>query len=86
MAKANLVLPGGTKVAIEGTADEVAGLLERFSDGAAAESPVSGPRDVRAIVAMLERVAPVRDENRDRDHRGVHRHATIRVPEDSACD
>jgi hypothetical protein len=38
MAKANLVLPGGAKVAIEGTADEVAGLLERFSDGAAAES------------------------------------------------
>jgi hypothetical protein len=46
MAKANLVLPGGTKVAIEGTADEVAGLLERFSDGAAAESsnPAIGTR------------------------------------------
>lgn len=38
MAKANLVLPGGAKVAIEGTPDEVAGLLQRFSDGLAAES------------------------------------------------
>lgn len=31
MAKANLVLPDGTKVTIDGTADEVAMLLERFS-------------------------------------------------------
>ena len=31
MAKANLLLPDGTKVAIEGTADEVAALLVRFS-------------------------------------------------------
>jgi len=31
MTKANLVLPGGTKVSIDGTADEVASLLERFS-------------------------------------------------------
>ena len=30
MAKANLVLPDGTTVAIEGTADEVAVLLGRF--------------------------------------------------------
>jgi hypothetical protein len=42
MAKANLVLPEGTKVAIDGTADEVASLLERFSStggsGSAAKS------------------------------------------------
>jgi hypothetical protein len=31
MAQANLVLPDGTKVAIDGSADEVAALLERFS-------------------------------------------------------
>ena len=31
MAKANLVLPDGTKVTIEGTATEVATLLDRFS-------------------------------------------------------
>lgn len=31
MAKANLLLPDGTKVIIDGTADEVASLLARFS-------------------------------------------------------
>jgi hypothetical protein len=31
MAKANLLLPDGTKVMIDGTADEVASLLERVS-------------------------------------------------------
>jgi hypothetical protein len=31
MAKANLILPDGTKVNIEGSADEVAVLLEKFS-------------------------------------------------------
>jgi len=31
MAKANLLLPNGTKVNIEGNADEVAALLERYS-------------------------------------------------------
>jgi hypothetical protein len=31
MAKANLILPNGTKVVIEGTADEVAALLGRVS-------------------------------------------------------
>jgi hypothetical protein len=38
MAKANLVLPDGTKVNIEGTADEVATLLARFS-GTPAPAP-----------------------------------------------
>jgi hypothetical protein len=31
MPKANVVLPNGTKVTIEGTADEVAGVLQRVS-------------------------------------------------------
>lgn len=31
MAKANLVLPDGTKVAIDGSAEEVAALLQKFS-------------------------------------------------------
>ena len=39
MAKANLVLPDGTTVAIEGTADEVAVLLSRFSQSSPAETP-----------------------------------------------
>jgi hypothetical protein len=38
MAKANLVLPDGTKVAIDGTADEVASLLERFSSTSGSRS------------------------------------------------
>lgn len=32
MAKANLVLPNGTKVNIDGTANEVAALLEKITD------------------------------------------------------
>ncbi len=39
MAKANLVLPDGTKVSIEGTADEVAVLLGRFSTQEASSAP-----------------------------------------------
>ena len=34
MAKANLVLPNGTKISIEGTAEEVAILLAKYSPGA----------------------------------------------------
>jgi hypothetical protein len=34
MPKANVVLPDGTKVAIEGTAEEVAAVLHRISSGA----------------------------------------------------
>jgi len=37
MAKANLVLPDGTTVAIEGTADDVAILLSKFSQSSGAE-------------------------------------------------
>ena len=37
MAKANLVLPDGTTVAIEGTADEVAVLLNKFSPSSATQ-------------------------------------------------
>jgi len=36
MAKANLILPDGTKVNIEGTAEEVSALLSRFSGGESA--------------------------------------------------
>jgi len=39
MAKANLVLPDGTKVTIDGTTDEVASLLERFSSTGVPSSP-----------------------------------------------
>jgi hypothetical protein len=37
MAKANMVLPDGTKVTIDGTADEVATLLGRFSNAGSAK-------------------------------------------------
>jgi len=42
MATANLILPNGTKVTIEGTADEVADLLSRCSGSAPAASVLSG--------------------------------------------
>lgn len=38
MAKASLVLPDGTKVTIDGTTDEVASILERFSSTGAPSS------------------------------------------------
>lgn len=44
MAKANLVLPDGTKVTIDGNADEVAALLDRLSSGAAPPSAKRGSR------------------------------------------
>jgi hypothetical protein len=46
MAKANLVLPDGTKVTIDGTADEVAALLGKISttDDYRATSKRSSPR------------------------------------------
>lgn len=45
MAKAHLTLPNGTTVNIEGTADEVATLLARFSGSAPSSSaPVKAPR------------------------------------------
>lgn len=49
MAKANLVLVDGTKVAIEGTAEEVALLLHKFSSPGTAASPEGEqePRKVR---------------------------------------
>ncbi len=39
MAKANFVLPDGTKVAIDGSSDEVAALLERFATSEATRVP-----------------------------------------------
>ncbi len=44
MAKANLTLPGGAKVTIEGSADEVAALLNRFSGSESATSRSSTHR------------------------------------------
>jgi hypothetical protein len=43
MAKANLVLPNGTTVDIEGTADEVATLLDRFSGAGATGAGLAKP-------------------------------------------
>ena len=45
MAKANITLPNGTKVTIEGTADEVATLLARFS----------GPSEDTPAVAKIKK-------------------------------
>ncbi len=42
MAKANLVLPDGTTVTIDGTVDEVALLLERFSKTGGASGAAKG--------------------------------------------
>lgn len=39
MAKANLTLPNGTTVALEGTADEVAELLTKFSGSTTTSAP-----------------------------------------------
>ena len=44
MAKANLTLTNGTTVVIEGTPEEVAGLLERFSDTEPRRARASQPR------------------------------------------
>ncbi len=44
MAKANLVLPDGTTVAIEGTAEEVAVLLTKFSLPSVAQPPTTQRR------------------------------------------
>ena len=46
MAKANLTLPNGTKVTIEGTADEVATLLSNFS-GPSEAAPATGTKKRR---------------------------------------
>lgn len=48
MAKANLVLPDGTKVDIDGTADEVATLLARFAAPAAAAAARPAQTEARA--------------------------------------
>src|SRR5512140_205050 len=47
MAKANLVLPNGTTVAIEGTADEVAALLIRFSGTGTQSAAPAATKPVR---------------------------------------
>ena len=48
MAKANLTLPNGTKVMIEGTSDEVASLLEKVSKPAKAKAHRKGPKVKKA--------------------------------------
>ena len=47
MANANVVLADGTKVTIDGTAEEVAALLERLSGGPPQQSRGSTPRSGR---------------------------------------
>ena len=55
MAKAKLTLPNGTKVAIEGTEEEVATLVRRFSDLAA--EPTGGGRTRAGRTARAQKVA-----------------------------
>ncbi len=54
MAKANLVLPDGTKVTIDGTADEVASLLGRFSSTGAPSGARSARRGRRKSVGEVK--------------------------------
>ena len=51
MAKANLVLPDGTTVAIEGTAEEVAVLLGKFSQPGPEETPVKPEKKKKRTAA-----------------------------------
>lgn len=53
MATARLVLPDGTTVNIEGTADDVATLLTRFSDDRLSRSDASGdaPKHASSLTA-----------------------------------
>ena len=53
MATANLTLPNGSKVAIEGTAEEVAALVSRLSGGGAGgdATPMQRQRRKRAAAA-----------------------------------
>lgn len=55
MAKANLVLADGTTVAIEGTADEVAVLLQKFSSPSDAPSVSGNGRRRKAASASSKR-------------------------------
>jgi hypothetical protein len=49
MAKANMVLPDGTKVTIEGTAEEVATLLSRVSQGGSVAGSGKSPTGTRTV-------------------------------------
>jgi len=44
MAKANVVLPNGTKVEIDGTAEEVAQLLDKIAQQSSGSAPTQGRR------------------------------------------
>src|SRR2546427_2548464 len=60
MAKANLVLPNGTTVQIEGSAEEVANLLRTFSSGGPAEEKAAH----RAVKSKKERRSAWKPEAR----------------------
>lgn len=49
MAKANMILPDGTKVTIEGTAEEVASLLSKVSQGGPVVGSGKTPSGTRAV-------------------------------------
>jgi hypothetical protein len=60
MAKASLVLPGGTKVTIDGSPDEVAMLLDRFSMKDAGSSPRRKATTKRRTGGKAEKATRVR--------------------------
>ena len=71
---ASLTLPDGTKVNIEGTADEVANLLAKFSQpvsppppSTSSEEPVRKPRRGRTSGAKVRKSGPVGNVLRLRD-------------------
>ncbi len=65
MAKANLVLPDGTKVNIEGTADEVATLLARFSG-----TPAPAPAPAATTPARRKKGAKSGESNKRPKRKG----------------
>ena len=58
MAKAKLILPDGTTVAIEGTAEEVAVLLGKFSQPSAVETPAKSKRKKKRSATSGSRGTP----------------------------
>ena len=57
MAKANLILPDGTKVNIEGTAEDVGALLSRFSGGESAPTKKKKARKKKKSTGQPKTVA-----------------------------
>lgn len=56
MAKAHLTLPGGTTANIEGTAEEVATLLARFSGPTTAAAPAGKPSRKKHLVELRPKI------------------------------